>query len=346
MALKTKNNYVSGTIGKTMLKTALSMIPGTLAISGFNLADSYFVAQLGRDQQAAIGLTFPVIMLLGCFFRGIIIGIMTTASHALGEKNEDKAAQLTTLGMILMILISLSLGIVGYFSMEPVFAFFRADAAVIPHVLAYMGIWYLGCVTSSLCMTTNDMLVSSGIPLFASSLMIIGLMMNVVLDPIFMFSKEYFTVGGYHILPFGLNMGVRGAAYATVISQAFGAFAGIIVLTFKFRLIRWQLFPWREIFPVWKKIIRFAIPASVGMLMIPIGMFILTQLTIKYGTSAVAACTAAGRLETMAFVFPMSLGMAIVPMVAQNYGAKQFERINQCRRFAMRTAALILFLMT
>ena len=73
MALKTKNNYVSGTIGKTMLKTALSMIPGTLAISGFNLADSYFVAQLGRDQQAAIGLTFPVIMLLGCFFRGILI---------------------------------------------------------------------------------------------------------------------------------------------------------------------------------------------------------------------------------------------------------------------------------
>lgn len=62
-------NFVSGTIGGTMLKTAVAMIPGTLAISGFNLADTYFVSQLGSRQQAAIGLTFPVIMLLGCFFR-------------------------------------------------------------------------------------------------------------------------------------------------------------------------------------------------------------------------------------------------------------------------------------
>ena len=120
----------------------------------------------------------------------------------------------------------------------------------------------------------------------------------------------------------------------------------MVVLTLRFRMIRWQLFPWKMVFSVWKKIIRFAIPSSIGMLMMPIGMFIMTQLTIKYGTTAVAACTAAGRLEGLAFVFPMSLGMAIVPMVAQNYGARKFERIDQCRRFAMRTAALILFIMT
>ncbi len=208
MASLPKNNYVSGTIGKTMLKTALSMIPGTLAISGFNLADSYFVSQMGSRQQAAIGLTFPVIMLLGCLFRGMTIGIMTTSAHALGENNQEKAAQLTTLGMVLQILVSLILGIFGYFFMEETFAFFHAEEAVIPYVLAYMGIWYLGCVTSALCMTTNDLLVSSGIPLFASTLMIIGLMLNVILDPVFMFSRENFTVCGYHVLPFGFDMGL------------------------------------------------------------------------------------------------------------------------------------------
>ena len=338
-------NFVSGTIGGTMLKTAVAMIPGTLAISGFNLADTYFVSQLGSRQQAAIGLTFPVIMLLGCFFRGITIGVMTTSSHALGERKQNKAANLTTLGLIFLILFSMMTGFAGYLSMNPTFRFFGVEDAVLPYVKDYMSIWYLGCVTSALCMTVNDLLVASGVPLFASMLMIVGLALNIVLDPIFMFSKDAFTVMGRHVLPFGMNLGTAGAAYATVLSQAFGAFAGLIVLSLKFHMIHWQKFPVRMVISAWKQVIRFAFPAAVGMLMMPIGMFILTKLTAKYGTAAVAASTAAGRLESLAFIFPMSLGIAIVPMVAQNFGAKQYERIDHCRRFAVRTAGGILIVM-
>ena len=97
-----------------MLKTACGMVAGTLSMSGYNLADTYFVGQLtGESPMAAMGFTFPVIMLVGCLFHGLGIGVMTTAAQALGARKRFRAATLITSGIWLVVAFSIFLAALG-----------------------------------------------------------------------------------------------------------------------------------------------------------------------------------------------------------------------------------------
>ena len=101
-------SFTSAPIGRTMISTAISMLPGTLAISGYNIADTYFVGQLHNTVAlAAMGYTFPVIMIIGCIFRGLATGIMATAAQALGGAKHGKAAKLITSGLCLTLVLSI-----------------------------------------------------------------------------------------------------------------------------------------------------------------------------------------------------------------------------------------------
>ena len=157
-----KAAYTTGSIGKTMLKTAFSMLAGTLAMSGYNIADTYFVGQLGRIPLAAMGFTFPVIMLIGCVFRGLGVGVMTTAAQALGSGNNSKAAKLITSGLLLIFAVSVLFAVAGINCIESTFSVFGANEEVMPDIRAYMTVWYLGCCTASLGMAGNDLLIAAG----------------------------------------------------------------------------------------------------------------------------------------------------------------------------------------
>ena len=328
--------YTDGPIGSVMIKTALSMLPGTLAISGYNIVDTYFVSKLGTLPMAAMGFTFPVVMLVGCLFRGIDNGIMTPTAQLLGGGRIPRAARLISSGIILMVMISLAVGILGSLTIDPVFrTLLKAEDSVMKDIRSYMVIWYMGSVTASLGMATNALLVTSGESRLAGMFMLGGLVLNVILDPIFIF--------GLGFIP---PMGVAGAALATVIAQVAGVIATGSVLHFKLRLIAPFTMPVKIISGHWKTILRYGIPATCAMLLIPLGSMAVTRAVAEVGGEiAVAATAAAGRIEIVAFVFPMSLGMALLPMIGQNYGAKAWDRINQCRRFSMRFAGLVLLMM-
>ena len=325
------STYVDGPIGRTMIRTAFSMLAGTLAVSGYNIADTWFVSRLGTVQLAAMGFTFPVIMLIGCVYRGLCIGVMTPTAHALGGRKRNKAARLVTSGLMLMMLASLLIGVSGALSVEPVFRLCGAGKSVMPYVLQYMLIWYLGSFTGTLGMAANDLLITAGNSFAASMLMLAGLGLNILLDPLFIFGGFGFPA-----------MGVAGAALATVISQAACAGVALRLLQVRHRLIASPRIPRDVLLRAWRVVIRFAIPAMLGMVLMPIGSAVVTRVVASFGDAAVAAVAAASRLEVVAFVFPMALGIALMPMVAQNYGAKRFDRINQCRRFAMRFAGSFL----
>ena len=333
MRIRSASSYVDGPIGRTMLRTAFSMLAGTLAISGYNIADTWFVSRLGTVQLAAMGFTFPVIMLIGCIYRGLCIGVMTPVAHALGGKKRNKAARLVTSGLMLMMLASLVIGVSGASSIVPLFRLCGAGKTVMPYILQYMLIWYVGSFTGTLGMASNDLLITAGDSFAASMLMLAGLGLNVLLDPLFIF-------GGLGVPA----MGIAGAALATVISQASCAGVALWLLHARHRLVASPRIPRRTLFLAWRVVVRFAIPATLGMVLMPIGSAVVTRVVASFGDAAVAAVAAASRLEVVAFVFPMALGIALMPMVAQNYGAKRFDRINQCRRFAMRFAGGFLFL--
>ncbi len=325
--MREKSNYLTGTIGTTMLKTALAMLPGTIAVSGYNLADTYFVARLGTMPLAAMGFTFPVIMLVNCLFHGLGVGVMATVAHAIGGDRKTKAAKLVTAGMILVVACALLLGIIGWLSISWTFRQFGADGEVEKLIDEYMTIWYLGCATAAVAMVGNSLLVAVGDSKLGGFLMMLGLILNVILDPLFIFG-----LGGFPA------MGIRGAALATVLSQLVGAGVIVWALGKRHRLWNFRALEKRIIKSAWNQIIRFSIPAMLGMLLMPIGNGVVTRIVANFGDAAVAAVAAAGRLEAIAFMLPMSLGIGLMPMIAQNYGAKRYSRIVGCRHFAMRFA--------
>ena len=329
-----KAEYVRGSVGKTMLKTAIAMLPGPLAMPGYNIADTFFVGRLGgKEPLAAMGFTFPVVMLVGCIFNGIGSGIMANMAHALGRDNPRHAARLVGAGMLLTSIVALILAVLGIASANWLFAALGAEGETLAQVRQHMDVWYFGCITAGLSMEGNKALIAAGKPKSASGMTILGMLINVVLDPILIF--------GLGPIP---RMGIRGAAIATVVSQMVAAVTILFILN-RAGLLHFRRMPMPVLLRSWQMIIRYAIPATLGMLLFPVGNAVTTRITATFGTTAVAAVSAASRLESVAFVFPMAVGMTLMPMIAQNYGARMYSRVRQCLRFAIGTAAVFLITM-
>lgn len=329
--------YTQGPIAQSMIKTALAMIPATLALSGYNLVDAYFVGQLvGRTAadapMAAMGFTLPVVMLIGCLFHGLGIGVSAPAAQALGGNKLERAAKGSSSGVLMIMLVSILTAVIGMSCVRSVFSSFGAAGEVLDLVIEYMDIWYFGCFTASIAMAGHGLLISVGDNRMASTLMMTGMIINALLDPLFIF--------GWGFLP---ALGIRGAALATIFAQATGGSISMYILWRKHHLIRFRKIPFPELRNYWIVTLRYAIPASLGMLMMPVGMTVITRLTASFGTAAMAGCTAAGRLETIAFVIPMSLGMTLTPFIAQNYGARRYDRIKEGLIFAFKFAFVFLF---
>ncbi len=325
--MRGSSTYLRGSIARVMLTTALSMIPGTLAISGYNLVDTYFVSRLGTDPLAAMGFTFPVVMIVGCIYHGLGGGVMTPVAQLLGAGRRDQAARMVTAGIVLFTLIGVTLSTAGILLIDPVFRQLGAKADLMPMIREYMVIWFAGSLSVALGGAGTHLLVSAGIPRLGGAMMMFGLVLNAVLDPLFIF--------GWGPLP---GRGIAGAAIATIVAQ-FTALALVAsILHFKLRLISpfSALLPYPRVLNAWRTIFRYGIPAILGMILNPTGMAVVTRAVEATGGKAgVAAASAAARMEAVAFIFPMSLGMSLLPIIGQNFGAKQFDRIDACRRLSM-----------
>lgn len=331
---KTKAVYTHGPIGRTMLKNGIAMIAGTIAICGYNIVDTYFVGQLGKIPLAAMGFTFPVIMLIGCIFHGLANGVMAPTAQLLGNNKHSNAARIVTSGLLITMAFSLSLALVGIVCNDYIFIKLGAAGETLEQVKGYMNIWYIGCFTASVGALANSLLVGAGSPKISGFMMMTGMIINAVLDPIFIF--------GWGSLP---AMGIKGAALATVISQFIAGAVNIYFVRHKHHLIVYKKIPWRILKTAANQIIRYAIPNSVSMMMMPIGSALVVKMTSYFGDAAVAASAAASRLEVVAFIFPMALGITLMPTVGQNYGAKLYSRIRECHRFAMSFAFIFLLIM-
>ncbi len=324
-----KSDFVSAPIGWTMIKTAVPMLAGTLAMSGYNIADTYFIGKLGEPELAAVGFTMPVAMFAGCIFHGLGTGMMTLVAHALGGERQERAAAITTAGFVLIILLTSLLALAGILLMNPVFTLLGATPELHGMIREYMFVWYLGTPLAVIGMAGNSILITAADSKLASAMIIFGMIVNVILDPVLIF--------GWWIIP---GTGIFGGALATVISQGLSSLIILFFIWKKHHLISRIPLDFRFISKGWLMVLRVAVPSILGMVLMPIGSAIVTKAISGFGTAAVAGANAAARLEGVAFLVPMALGMSMMPMVGQNFGAKRFDRINQCRRFAMRFALI------
>jgi putative MATE family efflux protein len=300
------SKLVTNNVLGTMVKMAIPMLAGTFAMNMYNLTNAYFVSRLGTDPLAAISFTFPVIMLLMFLTRGLGTGAMTLVAHAIGGKETKTASTLTSHAILLSIVFAIIMSIIGILTMKPLFSRLGATGEVLDLTVQYMQIWYLGAVIMVVQMTTSDILIGTGNTKAISFLMVGGTIINVFLDIGLIFGK------------FGMpRMGIVGAAVATLISQAISLSGAIYILNHRMKLIDFSALKAGSVFKSWGKILHFGVPGALGMILTPISSMVITKMVAEYGNAAVAASGVATRIEMFAFMIPMTVGMSLIPFVAQ-----------------------------
>ncbi|NLF96225.1 MAG: MATE family efflux transporter [Candidatus Riflebacteria bacterium] len=312
-----------GSVKRTLFRMAFPMLAGTISMSAYNLADTWYVSLLGTLPLAAMGFTFPVIMLLTFVAGSIGTGVTTLSSHSLGKSDREAASDIVTHGIIFTVMVAVSMAVVGYNTIEPVFTRLGADAFTLPLIGDYMRTWYLGALTMALPMMGNGILIACGDSKGASRFIMLSMAINVILDPIMIFGWFGFPA-----------LGIMGAALATVISQGLSTIWLFYLLSKKHGLLRFRPGSLLHFLQSCRKILGFAIPSGLSMMLMPISSAVITALLSRYGHEAVAAAGAASRIEMFAFVVPMALGMSMTPYISQNLGAGRIDRIREGKNVA------------
>ena len=325
--MKQHKDLTQGHIGRQMIGMAVPMLAGTFSMTAFNLADAWFVAKLGTIPMAAMAFTFPVAMVMGSVAMALGMATTVVVSQALGEGDREKARRVATDCMLLTFLLVEALGLGALACLTPLFRAMNATEETLPLIRGYM-LYYLPFTgLAFLSMPANSVLRAAGDAKWPSFVMVVGSVLNCILDPILIFG------------PWGLPaLGIRGAAIATTATRILTFALSIYVLHRRYGLVaRPHLNP-RQLLRSWAHSLHIACPAFVSNMLMPASMFILTGLVGKHGESAVAAFGVGGRVEMFAYLCPMALGISLVPLVGQNYGAGRYDRVEGCRRWSERLA--------
>lgn len=291
------------------------MLFGIAAIMSIGIVDAYFIGQLGSRELAAVSFIFPITIALSSLGVGVIAGISSVVSRALGSGNPGRAQQLGNLGMAIAVGFGLLVAATLYLVKGPLFELMQADDELLPLIDAYMTPYALGFPLLLVNMGGNGVLRGQGAAKRASTLLLAFAGANWILDPILITG-----VGSFE------GFGVAGAAYATIAGWAIGTVLAIgFVQSSKIKInpacltaVGWGSGVW--------SLIRVGGPAALSNAINPVGLSILTAFLARYGQDEVAGFGAAGRLQSFAVVPLLGLSSSIGAIVGQNWGAGQTGR--------------------
>ena len=309
---------IQGNVGQQLIKLTIPMIWGVLAVTAFNIVDTYFVGQLGTQPLAAMSFTFPVVMTLGSLAMGLGIGASSVIARAIGEGDRQRVQRLTTDSLTLSLLVVAIFVVLGLITIEPLFTALGADAEVLPFIRSYMQIWYFGMIFLVIPMVGNSAIRASGNTLTPGLIMIVAAGVNIALDPLFIMGW-----GGFPRLE------LQGAAIATIISRAITLIASLLVLHYQEKMLCFNLPKFRIVLASWQKILQIGLPAAATSIVTPISIGLITSAIAYYGSEAVAAFGIASRIESLSLIVIIALSASLGPFVGQNWGAKKYYRVHR-----------------
>ena len=312
-----------GKVSLQLVKLTLPMIWGSFTVIAFNLADTYFVSQLGTAELAAMTFTFPVVLLLGNLAMGLGIGVSSVVSRAVGEGESALVKRLTMASLTLSLVVVGVFALIGLGTIEPLFTLLGVKPEILPLVREYMQIWYLGMVFLVVPMVGNSVIRAAGDAQTPSLIMTMAAFLNILLDPLLIFGWGPFPA-----------LELQGAALATVIARAMTLAASLLVLGLRERLLLYYLPPLQEAREHWGRILRIGFPAALTRAIVPLSMGFVTSIVATYGPAAIAGFGIALRVESFALIVPMALPASIGPFVGQNWGARRYDRIRQALKLS------------
>ncbi len=316
-----RDQIISGPIVKTLIVLAYPLIINRLVQVLYNLTDTFWLGKLGREQLAAPGTAWPLVW----FFMSLGMGFATAGfafvSQYVGAKQYERANRAAGALYSLMMLFAVGVGLFGVVSAPYLLNFMNVSGNVYPYALDYTRVIFAGIPFSFTLFAFNFLLRAIGDTKTPVKINIATVLLNLVLDPFFIFGWAGFP-----------ELGVTGAAVATMFSNSLGSIVGGYLL-FRGRvgihLTAENLKPDLEFY---KRIFRVGIPASVGSSTTALGFVILTRIIFtlggQFGNADVAFATYSitNRLTNFMFAFSDGISMAMGTMVGQTVGAKLYER--------------------
>lgn len=332
-----RRELLEGPIALTLWRKSLPVAGGMVAMLSFNLVDAWFIARLGTAPLAAVSFTFPVVFAVISLAIGLGIGTSAVVARRLGQGDIETVRRRATDAALLALAVGVMLSVLGLATLEPLFRLLGADAALMPHVRDYMGIWYLGAAAVIVPRVLNSVLRAQGNTLIPGLMMAVAALLNGLLDWLLIFGVGPFPA-----------LGVQGAALATVLS--WGAMTAALFFQRELRdCLDLRHLTLGGLLASWRELSRIAIPAAITSVFTPLAVALVTRIVAEHGHHAVAGYGVGTRIDAIAQIGVLALSMTLPPLVSQNHGAGQHERVRRaivgCFAFVLAWQLLIWLLL-
>ncbi|QEK13097.1 MATE family efflux transporter [Crassaminicella thermophila] len=316
-----------------LFKLAIPSILSMFIQALYNVVDSVFVAKISEDALAALSLAFPIQMVLIAIGVGTGIGTSSLISRLLGAGNNKRASSVAEHVLCIAVFYGIFIGICGIFFSKHFISIFTNDPTLIDYGSCYIKIILIGSTSLFLPMISNNILRGEGNTFIPMITMLIGSILNIILDPLFIF--------GYGFFP---KLGIEGAAIATVLSRIISGTFILLVLFKGNHQIKLTFRDFSFDLSIIKGIYQVGFPAMTMQILASFMIAGFNAILSSYGGTAIAALGIYFRLQSFVFMPVFGLNQGYMPIIGYNYGHNNPERMKKTMKFAFIIAFVFTFL--
>ena len=324
-------NLLKDNVPKLVRKLAVPAMVGTLFQTLYNIVDTFFAGKISPEALSALSKSFPIYFIIIATSIGVTVAGTSLIGNSIGEKNNKKTLYYFSHIVYYGILVSIFITFLGLYFAENVFFLMGSTDEVVSLGLDYTNIIYSGSILFILVVSLNSLLHAEGDTKTYRNVLILSFLLNILLNPIFIF--------GFLFIP---AFGVKGIGIATIISQ----FVSFIIILFKvlknprvLKITNEFLLPK---FIYFKNIFFQSMPITISICGYALAAAIIFTYVGQSGEYAVAGYGVGTRIEQVVLLPILGINTAIISIIAQNYGAKNFDRIKQCYFTAIQYAFIIM----
>lgn len=309
-------------IGELAVPTIISM----LVTSFYNMADTFFVGKINTSATAAVGIVFPLMAMIQAFGFFCGHGSGNYISRQLGAHNFEDASKMSATGFVSAFVLGLGILVVGFLFTDPLLRIMGSTETILPYARSYMRIILIGAPYMTASLVLNNQLRFQGSAFYSMIGITTGAVLNIGLDPLFIFV---------------LDMGVAGAALATIISQ-FVSFCLLIAGTFRGGNLRLNLKDFSPSLKYYQNIVKGGAPSLFRQGLGSFATVCLNLMAGPYGDAAIAAMSIVTRISQFAASVVIGFGQGFQPVCGFNYGAKLFKRVQEGFWFCVKFCTSVL----
>ena len=319
MALKSKSARMGEEpIVKLLFKLSAPAIAGMLIQALYNIVDSIYVGRLSTDALSALSISFPVQMFLIAVGVGTGVGTSSLISRLLGKGDKCRANNVAEHVFFIAILYGIIGGLLGIFFSENIIRLFTDDPVLIDLGYQYINIILTGSIAIFIPATFNYILRGEGNTFVPMLTMIIGAVLNMIIDPFLIFGLGPFP-----------QLGVAGAAYATVFSRIIGGIFIIFVLFSDKNELTLRLEDFEFDFQIIKEIYNVGIPAMANRLLFSVSIVFINLILGAFSSTAIAVMGLIFRMQSFFLMMVFGLTQGYLPIVGYNYGHNNPKRMKK-----------------